>query len=195
MPYLTGKGGSETLTAHAAREDQVGAGEQLLAQLQSLNQELQDIDSAMEMVGSALQRAQPPMYGRFAIRWWKLYGGAPREPVLIRETGGPGGLLKPDLVKTRGARQRTDGGFGLNADVAREALDAYWLLKHQRKTVQAELAQITRILGRERAGRREAATHLGQRGRELEEEARRRLVAVGAVVVQATDIPIEEEEF
>lgn len=193
--YLVGRGGTDTLTASAAIEEHQGAGVQLLSQLQSLSEELQVIDLAIENVGAALNRAQPPMYGRFAVRWWKLYGGAAREPVLVRETGGPSGLLKPELVKTRGARQRTDGGFGLNADLAKQALDSFWLLKHQRKTVQQELAAVSKVLGRERGARRVAVTQLALDATAIQDEAERRLVAVGAVDRQVDRSGDIEEVF
>lgn len=177
--FMQGRGGDETFTPGEALQEwaeEAAAQVNLLAELYA---EAEAIERALAEAASLLSASQPPMYGRMAIRWWRLYGGSRRTPVLVKEAGGAGGHIKPERVKTRGVRQRTDLGFSLNADLAKRGIDAYWALHHMREAVLAEIARIKRALAGEKANRREAVGRMRDELIALQLEARGRLADVG----------------
>ncbi|HGM5506771.1 TPA: hypothetical protein ACKPYM_000761 [Stenotrophomonas maltophilia] len=179
--FMQGRGGDETLTPSEALQEWRSEAEALGERLAELFREVECIELAMADAAALLGASQPPMYGRMAIRWWRLFGGGRRTPVLVKETGGARGQIKPERVKTRGVRQRTDLGFSLNADLAKRGIDAYWSLSHIRDGVLQEIARIKRALAGAKEPRREAVVRIRAELVMLQEEARDRLVDVGHI--------------
>ena len=177
--FLQGRGGDDTFTPGEALQEWTVEGAEQVLLLTELYREAESIEHALAEAAALLSASQPPMYGRIAIRWWRLYGGSRRTPVLVKEAGGARGQVKPERVKTRGVRQRTDLGFSLNADLAKRGIDAFWALHHMREAVLAEIARIKRALAGSKDNRREAVARLHDELGQLRAEARGRLVDVG----------------
>lgn len=177
--YMEGRGGLDTATpdaALAAWDAELAQSTELLA---GLIEEAKQIDRAMAEVRQLLRVSQPAMWGRFSVRWWVPYTGSRRLPVLVREQSGVKGRVKPERVKTRGAKQRVDRGFSLCADLAKDAVDAYWSLWNLREQVTAELARINKALSGDKQKRRGAVQALSDRMLALQAEAESRLADVG----------------
>lgn len=99
----------------------------------------------MAGVNLAMRWSQPPMFKRTSIRWWVSHGGRRREPVVVQELGGPNGRAKPTPVNSR-VQLRTDRGFGLCADLARQAFRAFWTLRAIRKETHDRIAALARAV-------------------------------------------------
>lgn len=143
--YLAGRGGPETLTPEATMADIRRNFAELRSRVDALEAEALAIEEAMAEVNEALFRTQPPMFKRTSIRWWILRGGRKREPVVVQELAGANGRMKPTPVDAR-VRLRTDRGFGLCADLAKQAFKAFWTLKSIRKQTHTAISEVSRAL-------------------------------------------------
>lgn len=190
--YLQGRGGAATLTGDDARAEWRAVFAQLRAELDALEAECVQAEDAMEAVGEALMRSQPPMWKRVAVRWWRLTGGARRTPVLVRVEAGAGGRVK--LVPFEpGMKLRKDRSFGLCADLAKVAVDRYWALASMRKEQVALVAEVSRVLGRGAKRRRGALADALERMAVVRAEAEERLRMVGYEVPVAEGVMAEGE--
>lgn len=185
--YLKGRGGAETLTPVEAQAEVREAFAVLRRAVDELEAQALASDEVMAAVGKALERSQPRMYRELAVRWWRKQTGGKREPVLVRLDGGAGGRLKLAEVG-RGIKLRRDRGFGLNADLAREAVAGFWAVA----AVRAEVAEVVREL-RRAAGvgvrrRGDALARWAEDAERIRREATQRLRDVGY------EFPPEEED-
>lgn len=182
--YLAGRGGVDTLTPDATMADIRRHFAELRGRVDALEAEALALEEAMAGTNEALFRTQPPMFKRTAIRWWIARGGGKREPVAVQELGGAKGRVKPTLVDQR-VRLRTDRGFGLCADLAKQAFKAFWTLKGIRKQTHANIAALSRVLKPvERRGA--VIARVRSEMAEVVQEARGRLRDVGY------DVPAED---
>lgn len=143
--YLAGRGGLETQTPDGTISDIRLHFAELRGRVDELEAEAIAIEQALAGVNEALHRTQPPMFKRTAIRWWIPRGNRKREPVMIQELGGAKGRMKPTAVNQR-VQLRTDRGFGLCADLAKQAFRAFWTLKAIRKETHAKIAALGRAV-------------------------------------------------
>lgn len=179
--YIEGRGGVETATPDDALAEWESEGAGAAALLGDLYAEAQQIELAMAEVKKLLRLSQPPMWGRYSVRWWRPTTGSRRTPMLIREQAGAKGRITPERVKTRGAKQRVDRGFSLNADLAKEAVDTYWLLWHNREAALAEIRRVKLALAGDKQKRRDSVARLSERMKVLQAEAEKRLDEIGGM--------------
>lgn len=184
--YLKGRGGVATSTAAEAMGDWREVFAEIRAELDELEADAIALEAGMEAVGATLYRSQPPMYKRVAVRWWRLSGGRRRVPVLVRIEGGAGGRVKLEPVE-RGIRLRKDRGFGLCADLAKQAVDRYWALLAVRKELLTQVAEVGRVVGRAKARRRKVIDQAQAEMAEARREAEERLRMVGYDVPEAEE--------
>lgn len=185
--YLKGRGGVATSSPAEVVDDWREVFAELRAELDELEADAIALEAGMQAVGETLMRSQPPMYRRVAVRWWRLAGGRRRVPVLVRIEGGAGGRVKLVPVE-RGIRLRKDRGFGLCADLAKQAVDRYWALLAVRKELVTQVAEVGRGIGRAKARRRKVIDQAQAEMAVARREAEERLRMVGY------DVPEAEEE-
>lgn len=175
--YLAGRGGEETLTPEATISEIRAHFSELRSRVDALEAEAIAIEEGMAEVNQALRWSQPPMFKRTSVRWWVSHGGRRREPVVVQELGGPNGRAKPTPVDSR-VHLRTDRGFGLCADLARQAFRAFWALRAVRRETHDRVAALARaVKPLERRGAVVSRVRAEMAGVTL--EARRRLREVG----------------
>ena len=182
--YMKGRGSGATSGPGETQDEQRMLFAQLRARLDALEAGALAIESGMAGVGEALMRTQPPMYRRVMVRWWRCRGGENREPVLVQVDGGPGGRIKLEPIR-RGAKLRTDRGFGLCADLAKRAVARYWALRELRRELAAQVTDLQRVLGRGEARRDVVLASTAVEAAQIQAEAMGRLRDVGYVVAEA----------
>lgn len=185
--YLRGRGGPATASPEEALAALVAELECARGMLEELVEEAVEVEKAFAEVRSALQRTQPPMFGRMVVSWWKLRAGGKRVPVLVQVKGDARGNEKPVRVDRR-ARLRKDGGFALNHDLNQRAVDLYWALWGLRCEVHDDLARLAQVLRRRRTKAKVIAARVAE-VKAVRAEAVRRLKLVGYEVEEG-----EEEE-
>lgn len=175
--YIAGRGGLETQTPEATISEIRDHFAELRSRVDALEAEAIAIEEAMAGVNRALRWSQPPMFRRMSIRWWVSHGGRRREPVMVQELAGPNGRAKPTPVNSR-TQLRTDRGFGLCADLARQAFRAFWALRAVRKETHERIAALARaVKPLERRGA--AVARIRDEMAEVVREATSRLREVG----------------
>lgn len=185
--YLKGRGGAETLTPVEAQAEVREAFAVLRQAVDELEAQALASDDVMASVGKALERSQPRMYRELAVRWWRKQTGGKREPVLVRLDGGAGGRLKLAEVG-RGIKLRRDRGFGLNADLAREAVAGFWAVASVRAEVMELVRELRRVAGSGARRRGDALARWSGDAERIRRDATQRLRDVGY------EIPPEEED-
>ena len=181
--YLRGKGSAATSGPGATQDEWRGVFAQMRSKLDALEAQAVAIEAGMAGVGEALMRTQPPMYRRVLVRWWRKETGKRREPVLVRAEGGVGGRIKLEPIR-RGAKLRTDRGFGLCADLAKQSVAGYWSLRESRRVLAAQVADLQRVLGRGEARRATVLERVALETARAQAEAMGRLRDVGYVVAE-----------
>lgn len=185
--YLRGRGGRATVVAEEAKAEWREVFAELRRRVDALEASVMEAEGVMEGVARALNRAQPPMWRRVLVRWWRVQTGGVRAPVLVREVAGARGGVKLEQVG-RGVKLRTDRGFGLCADLARRAVAGYWAVAGVRREMAEAVSDLLRVTGRaERAAARWGRV-LGREADAMTEahrEAVARLRAVGYAVGEA----------
>lgn len=124
-------------------------GQEIAREAQTLCQKLADLEDLIALQGELLRISQPPMPGKYDIRWWRLRGWL--KPVLVK-------WIKPDahgrlqVQKVQRQRyRRSDHGFALNAQITSDILDDYNTAQARLSTVREQVARsLSRI---EAAGR------------------------------------------
>jgi len=144
--YLRGRGGRKTADPAGALSVLRGEIREIAVGLTELLAEAERVEEAFLHVRRAFERVQPPMYGRMAVRWWLVNRTGRRVPCLIQVRGDGQGREKPVRVMDRRVRRRTDGGYGLNADLAKEVFEVYWALWALRCSVQEDLSRLAQVL-------------------------------------------------
>lgn len=193
VPYLSGRGGGETFAPDGAIDEWRATLLALRGRIDQLLAEGERVERAFEDVKFALDRSQPPMWKRVAVRWWRLRGGGPRTPVLIRVESGPNNREKPVRVERPGIVLRRDRGFGLCADLAKRGVAAYWGLWAIRSELQAEVVRVKKSLGRRVEKRQRDVDRIVAEARMIRSEAEGRLQMVGYVVPGAEVAEVDPE--
>lgn len=176
--YMRGRGGVETQTAADARAEWADVFAVIRGAVDELERQALASEDAMEAVARAVMRSQPRMYREVVVRWWRKQSGGRREPVLVRLDGGAGGRVKAVEVG-RGVRLRRDRGFGLNADLAREAVNGYWAVAALRAEVVEAARELRRVAGVGGKRRMAALLRWAEVAEGLHGEAMQRLRDVG----------------
>lgn len=190
--YLKGKGGPGTLGPGEAQAEWREVFAVLRQAVDELEAQALGAEEAMAAVGKALQRSQPRMYREVAIRWWRKQTGGRREPVLVRLDGGAGGRLKPELMG-RTSKLRRDRGFGLNADLARDAVNGYWAVAAIRAEVAEAVKELRRVAGAGVKRRGDALARWAEDAGRIHAEATQRLRDVGYEFPEGEEEPPVED--
>lgn len=133
-----------------------------------------EIETAIEEAGRVLRIAQPPMHGKYDIRWW-LDGGV-REPTLVRWEINKRGKYEPKVVQ-RLQPLRKDGAYAVNHAEAQKALLVVQELFDARRKVLAVLVKAKRLTNAQAQG------HLTAKGLWLENE-RAKLAGIKRLAVK-----------
>lgn len=144
--YLRGRGGRHTAGPEDAIASLRGEIREIAAGLEAILAEAERVEEAFLHVRRAFERTQPPIYNRLTVRWWRAHKGERRIPCLIQVQGDGQGREKPVRRFDRRVKRRTDGGFGLNADLAGEVFETYWALWSLRSELQDDLSRLAAIV-------------------------------------------------
>lgn len=185
--YLRGRGNESARSPNEAEAEWRAVIAGLRSRLDEIEADGIALLKATEAVGAALEQSQPPMFGRMVVRWWRLYGGGRRRPVMARVDAGGKQHLKLTLAHPN-HKLRTDRGFGLCADLARRAVTGYWALHSERRGLDSLVVALGRTLGRGGAQRRVVLTRVAEEAQSIQVEAKERLSAVGYAVAEAEAI-------
>lgn len=156
----------EDLARRRAGRDDLNAG-YYLAERESLHRLIAGyIDRVIELekliarIGEALRISQPPMYGKYDVRWWKINGMV--RPVLVKWVK----AQRADRYKVVPVRRfdprdmRTDRGFALNAGETLGLIRGYLEAEREWKKAQRVLSSLRRLATQERGLRMEISNGL-----------------------------------
>lgn len=194
--YLKGRGDGATWSPDGSLKDLREEAVEMRRRLDVLIEDLEVAEQSFVAVRRAFDRTQPPIFNRFQVRWWKLWGGGPRVPCLVIVAGTQRGDEKPTRVKDRRTKPRKDSGFALNHDLNLRVIDTYWALWSLREEARDRWAKLAKAF----AGMRPVADIVRARVAELEQirdQATERLRLVGYEYRDspADDVPQAEDEF
>jgi hypothetical protein len=144
--YLRGRGGRSVAGPEEAIAELRGEIREIAEGLEAILAEAERVEEAFLHVRRAFERTQPPIFKRLTVRWWRARKGERRVPCLIQVDGDGLGREKPVRRFDRRVRRRTDGGFGLNADLAGEVFEIYWALWSLRCELQDDLSRLAAIV-------------------------------------------------
>lgn len=190
--YLKGRGDGATWSPDGSLKDLREEAVEIRRRLDVLIEDLEEAEQAFVAVRRAFDRTQPPIFNRFQVRWWKLWGGGPRVPCLVIVAGTQRGDEKPTRVKDRRTKPRKDSGFALNHDLNLRVIDTYWALWSLREEARDRWTRVAKAF----AGMRPVAEVVRARVAELEqirEQATERLRLVGYEYRDSPADDVEEE--
>jgi hypothetical protein len=154
---------------------------QLMQALDKAFEHLAEVDRLIDKAGKVLDISQPPMSGKYGVRWWKRKpDDRYREPYVVRWVMGRNGRLRPKPAKKLVASHY--GKFAINAKETQTTLDILKGLLRDRETLKKRLNTVLRGLsgvwgydivfnnemGRLVSLRRQALLNLVDRGYETE---------------------------
>lgn len=145
---------------------------------------INEIDAAIQEAAEALRVSQPPVSGKYDIRWWKLRGDDYRVPILVQWKNKRRGKMEPTVVSMKAAILRRAPpnavkAYELNWEETKKIFRIIAALFRTREEVMAKFQEARRGMGIWQTRHSNIAWRANEEAKDIRRKCLRKMIDAG----------------